>query len=418
MNILHVSAWHSCFSVGGTEVYIDSLCAGIEAVDPKTCNCFLVITPKDNQLSIPDNVKTITNHENEELLSGKIEEVIAEFKPNIICLHTVVYCEYLVALIGKKHNIPYFYFHHASAWICFQRNFKFIDKFSCTNFSSPNKCAICMRAKKHGLFKAVIKQFIDICTKPKRKGTAWGWYHFTKTYTPKKVQCLQNATKCIVFTEYDRNIFLKNQIKAENIELIPQGLEHNRLQECKVNLARKRHGELNIGYVGRIDPIKGCDILVEAAQKTDENLPLRLHMYGCNIEEDYRKKLETLAMNHKNIIFHAPLSPKEIISVYGGLDVLCIPSIVHETGPLTLLEGVYSGCMVAGSNNVGHISVLKKYGEIIKNNSVLEWRNFFIRYIDQKEILRNKERANIEDDWDMVNISKKIYSIFEEALNG
>ena len=88
------------------------------------------------------------------------------------------------------------------------------------------------------------------------------------------------------------------------------------------------------------------------------------------------------------------MSSSEILNAYGQIDVLCIPSLVYETGPLTLLEGLYSGCVVAGSSHLGQIDYLKQNGTVVPNDDAESWASFFNECLVSATKIRNNRNAN------------------------
>lgn len=195
---------------------------------------------------------------------------------------------------------------------------------------------------------------------------------------------------------------------CRHIEVVPQGLAESFIPICISNAQKARQGKLKIGYIGRACEIKGCHLLVAATASLPDNLDFELHIYGCNPKEKYYEYLLTLSKANPRIFFHELLPLMEIIKKYSELDVLCLPSMVYETGPLTLLEGVYSGCFVAGSENIGQMDFLKKFGKCLQCNTVQSWSDFFQECYNSLESIRQNRRSIFEQYRTMETVAKEI----------
>ena len=170
---------------------------------------------------------------------------------------------------------------------------------------------------------------------------------------------------------------LENRIAEGKIDIIPQGMSDTLLLQLKENALQERTGCLKIGYVGRVAKIKGCHLLVEAMKEISPAAELELHIYGCDESKPYVQMLHQLAGDDKRLIFHSTMPAANVLREYAKLDVLCIPSLVFETGPLTLFEGIYSGCRVYGSTQIGQMATLRKYGSVVEENTSLAWSSVF-----------------------------------------
>ena len=112
----------------------------------------------------------------------------------------------------------------------------------------------------------------------------------------------------------------------------------------------------------------------------------------------------------KDDIPNEQLPAEEIPERLGDLDVLCIPSAVFETGPLTLREGVYSGCLVAGSDQIGQMDFLNRYGRTIVPNHANAWAEFMSDCIRDIGSVRNGRKTEFPEAKSMGSVAKMILS--------
>ncbi|WP_075353713.1 glycosyltransferase [Desulfovibrio sp. DV] len=126
-------------------------------------------------------------------------------------------------------------------------------------------------------------------------------------------------------------------------------------RECGLN-----EGQLLVGMVGRLEDIKGPQVLLEAFVRVAGNMPqARLVFVG---DGSLRRELEAKAVARGlggKVRFTG--ARPDIPQVMGGLDVLVLPSL-SEGLPFALLEGMAAGRAVAASA-VGRIPGIVQDGE-------------------------------------------------------
>ena len=109
-------------------------------------------------------------------------------------------------------------------------------------------------------------------------------------------------------------------------------------------------GRLRLGYIGRMTPIKGVHILLQAlAQlKTDESP--EVHLFG-DLEQEpaYAQELQRLAAGMPHVYFHGRFGRERLAEVYSQLDALVVPSIWYENNPLVIQEAFAAGMPVLAS---------------------------------------------------------------------
>ena len=215
------------------------------------------------------------------------------------------------------------------------------------------------------------------------------WLNSFRYELPRKEYIVRNAAKVIAFNEHDKGILLENGLPDEKIAVIPQGLSDTMLPQLRENATTMRTGCLRVGYIGRATEIKGCHLLLDAMKLMPADAQMELHVYGCDESTQYVERLHQMAGGDHRIIFHSVMAAVDVLKEYAQLDVLCIPSIVFETGPLTLLEGIYSGCRVYGSTQIGQMETLKEYGEVVYDNVPSAWSAVFQKSLQNLNMIRN-----------------------------
>lgn len=126
-------------------------------------------------------------------------------------------------------------------------------------------------------------------------------------------------------------IFSVSQIKPSFVPVI---------QEKALSTREERTHYL---YVGRLETIKGIDILLNIWQKLDPSLVLEVVGSGENeaiLQQKYRK--------NANVIFLGKLPREQVLEKMATAKYVIHPGIVEETQGLTLLEAMGQGTPVIG----------------------------------------------------------------------
>ena len=113
-------------------------------------------------------------------------------------------------------------------------------------------------------------------------------------------------------------------------------------------------------YVGRFDPMKGVEVAVRAMRQLrhQTNISLTIHALSNTSEEDkYKSYIRGLAGDDRRIQIKVPLGRKCLARSMASFDVLLVPSLLLETGPLVVLEAQASGLFIVGTD-VGGIAEL------------------------------------------------------------
>jgi len=135
-------------------------------------------------------------------------------------------------------------------------------------------------------------------------------------------------------------------------------------------------GALRVGYFGRLDQTKGLEVLVEAIRGSTANIALTVHGVAQAGSERYAAALMALAGEDSRISFRPPVPSHAVVSTMSEIDVVAVPSLLMETGPLVVLEAFAAGCPVLGSN-LGGIAELIRHdvdGLLVEPGDVTEWR--------------------------------------------
>ena len=117
-------------------------------------------------------------------------------------------------------------------------------------------------------------------------------------------------------------------------------------------------------FVGRIDPIKGIDVLVKAFTMLNSSDDIRLYIVGGNYEEnDYYKDIEILVRETdlmEKVVFTGSVPQSSLRDYYNAADVFVLPSHYESLG-FVAIEAMACGTPVVASR-VGGIPSIVSHG--------------------------------------------------------
>lgn len=166
---------------------------------------------------------------------------------------------------------------------------------------------------------------------------------------------------------------LKKQVKiltGKNAVFLPALTTFTKNNRKKIHSSRKIFRFL---YVGRLEKIKGIDILLKAAiilKSKDVSFTLQIAGSGT-LEEEIRKVIHKNNLN--NVILLGNLGETETVNIMLSSDYLVIPSR-SESLPLVLLEAAKLHLPIIASDVGDCPRIIRKYkiGIIVKKNDPYE----------------------------------------------
>jgi len=159
-------------------------------------------------------------------------------------------------------------------------------------------------------------------------------------------EAMRRADRVVAPSRWLVEALRTNGVPREKLVYCPQGVE-----PAATDARSPSEAGLRVGYLGRFDPGKGIHVLVEAVRRAPPELPLACHIWASGtstVAGAYRDRLARLARGDRRIRFHGPVpTPGE---AFAAMDLLAVPSLALETGPLVVLEAFAAGVPVIGSD--------------------------------------------------------------------
>lgn len=188
---------------------------------------------------------------------------------------------------------------------------------------------------------------------------------------------IDSAKALVVSTHIERDDISKlYEVNGAHIEVIPPGVDTTLFSPTDARAARQ---ELNLPdkrtilYVGRIEPLKGLDILLRAVSLLREEEENRLLIIGGSLENDPELlRLKSLAteLDISDIVtFTGAVSQERLPAYYSAADIFVLPSWYESFG-LAALEAMSCGTPVVVSR-VGGLTTFIEHG---KTGYLVPWR--------------------------------------------
>ena len=166
---------------------------------------------------------------------------------------------------------------------------------------------------------------------------------------------MAKSDRVVAVCAWVERLLLLNGVPASKLVLSRQGLPPDRGLDreagpCAADVSpRQARPRLRIVCFGRDDPAKGLDVIVAAVRPLrDVELDVfAVAQDGSGVGLD---RLRSLAGGHAAITIRDAVTPDRVVAEMRRADLVAVPSLGLETGPLVVLEAFAAGTPVIGSN--------------------------------------------------------------------
>lgn len=291
----------------------------------------------------------------------KFDQLIRDFKPDIIHIHNIYHqISPSILTVAKKHNIPIVQTLH---------DFKLI----CPNYSLYSKNTICEQCKKYRYYKCVFRKCIKNKFWPSLVATKEMYFHkLIKIYE-------NNVGLFLAPSQFVRDKILQwGIIKEKQITVLPEFIFP---YEKPNTLA---HG-IYILYSGRLIKGKGITTLV-SAMKNIKNIELHIAGKGP-LEEELRGLVKKENIN--NVKFLGFLNLQKLQQQILNSQFTIHPSKMYETFGLSILESYNLGKPVIAANLGAFKEIVqhKKTGLLFKAGNINDLTSKINYLLQNKDLI-------------------------------
>lgn len=211
----------------------------------------------------------------------------------------------------------------------------------------------------------------------------------------------------LVISPTEREAFaLTERLPGASVAVIPHGVNVRQFTPSQ-------NGHTRLLFVGRIDPIKGLDVLVDALRIAGGDIRLDIvggASKGIDNLENLRAYAEGLPVH-----FHGTVRHEEIATYYQNSSILVVPSYYESFG-LVALEAMASARPVVGFRDTGLAETVgNDAGILVERNArnLGQALTYLLERHDQCRRLGLRGRRKAED-YAWGGIAKKYERVYEE----
>ena len=427
------------YQVAGTEVYTWALAKSLQ----QQGHVVIIVTPNydtdNNDEYMHDGLRVTRyaepNKRDRKLLAGKrppdgikaFEILIKKENPDIVNIQELNQS----SGIGMYHlkvlsslQIPIITTLHLAGYSCYCGTLMYKDKEPCDGLIRIGKCTRCALSRLP--IHPVTQQLLYVSSMPlfklnintanlnNKAGTAFSYPFIIKNVEERLHHIVNYSSKIIVLTDWFKKVLLLNNIPENKIQLIKQGLPHTDQIIPKTTL--KTNSQLRLMFMGRILPIKGLNLLLEAIDSLDSDNFL-LDIFGDDNNSGYVQMLKEKTLHKQNIHWKGTIVQQYVVSTMQLYDAIVIPSIVCEMAPLLIQEAFAAAVPVIGSDVKGIAEQVQDghNGLLFKMGSVSELKQLIQNVLTDRSILKRLS-GNIQLPRSFKEVSEETIILYESVL--
>ena len=240
-------------------------------------------------------------------------------------------------------------------------------------------------------------------------------------------ELMASAQRIVAFSPHEQDAMVRLYgAEAGRIMLVPCGVDLSLFRPLDQETVRERlglNGEKVFLYVGRLEPLKGLDLLLHTAVHLDTCEKIRVLVVGGGASEEQevarlRRLAKTLKVEEV-FEFVGRVEQEELPLYYNAADVCVVPSYYESFG-LAALESMACGTPVVAAR-VGGLSTIVKHG---RTGYLKSWRcpEAFANSLEMiissdrlKQSMGQAARRRAEGmGWE--NVAAKIYQAYEAVI--
>ena len=255
----------------------------------------------------------------------------------------------------------------------------------------------------------------------------------TKIFKKIERDLAKKTTKIIAISEIQKKELSKIHriCPEEKIEVIPLGFDLEKFNVDKDSKRKKFRGKWNIkeneiaiGIIGRLVPIKNHFFFIDAIQEIlkKSEVPIRAFIVGDgeekqNIINYIKSKNLDYSLDNSSATFQLTSWIKEIDRVNSGMDIICLTSL-NEGTPVSLIEAQASSKPIVSTKTGGieNIVLENKTALLSKNNDLHNFSKNLLSLVNNSNKRKLFSKYGLEKSKDfhyekLINRMKNLYEI-------
>jgi glycosyltransferase involved in cell wall biosynthesis len=368
MRSLHVVYSFRPDPVGGTEVYVEGLCRALLAAGDEV----VVAAPGARDTGDVDGLRVrrfdfqpaptelaVLYGRPDPVAVAGFERLLDEERPDVVHQHAVSpACSVELMARARARRVPVVFTYHTPAASCQRGTLMRWGTDVCDGRLQTAPCVACTLSARldRPIARALSCVPASIGQALERRGLSGGpWTALRMTSLMQERmreagRLFRIADRYVALTPWVRTLLAANGVPDERIVDVRHGVDVEASPDAN-RVARSERRALRIAHLGRLDPVKGTDILIRAVRAMASR-DIAVDIFGISQGAGgtaHAAALEALAAGDERIRFRPALARGELVAVLGHYDLVAVPSQWLETGPLVVLEAFAAGVPVIGS---------------------------------------------------------------------
>jgi len=212
-----------------------------------------------------------------------------------------------------------------------------------------------------------------------------------------------------------RRLIQSGFFNEQKMEVVPNGVDTARFREAE---RTELKGEPCLLYVGRLEHIKGVDVLVRSMKPVTKQLPSAvLHVVG---DGSMMNALKSYVRSHGlegNVVFHGKVI-EELPSFYKSVDICVVPSRYEAFGTV-ILEAMSAGKPIVASGRGGIPELVKPFvnGVLVEPDEA-ELSKALVALWKDNSLMGEMGRRNSEKtrDFEWGKTAEQYLNVFKDVL--
>jgi glycosyltransferase involved in cell wall biosynthesis len=396
--ILHLVGWFFPHSVGGSEVYVEALAR------------HLAVHGFASEVAVPGGSAaagrydyrglTVHRHPSGPAAEGAFREWLRGVGADLVHFHSVIEGQGAAeAEVVRALGLPLVLTAHVAGVVCARGTMLRWGACACDGRMLARRCAACY-LHRQGMSRpaasavAAVGGWLDgrLGWLPGRLGTAVRMPGLLEARAAQMRRLLGQCDRVIAVCQWLFDALRRNGVPAEKLALCRQAADPAGRDAARP--PRATAGPLRVGYLGRFNPMKGVDVLVRAVRSLPASVPISLTLHGTSNsgeEEAYFRDLRRLSGDDSRINVAGPVARAELADFFAGIDLLAVPSVCLETGPLVVFEAFAHRVPVLGSDLGGIAELVRPGGNgwLIEPGKSSAWADWLRRLVADRARLKS-----------------------------
>ncbi len=377
MKVILAIAWYFPDAVGGSEVYVRALARGLQESGITVTVAVPASTARQPKAAVIDGVPVrrfpVPDADDVSLRIDRKAPaswltLLRELQPDVVDLHSLTSQVGLPQLVSaREHGARTITTLHLPGLVCARGTLMRFGETPCDGDLAVQPCTAC-RLQAQGV-PSMVGHALSFIPAGLGRGIKSApvprllQRPFTTQLAHDDRRALIAALSAasdtfVALSGWQAEMLIRNGVPPQQVRVCRQGVRSGMAHRSHRPV--RRDGVLRVGYVGRYDEVKGIHVLIDAILQLS-GAPIELHVWGVARTPEaraYREAIRQQVEGHPSIVLHGESDSRNI---YSSIDVLSVPSIWFETGPLVVLEAHAAGIPVVGSD-LGGIAERVQHG--------------------------------------------------------